>query len=179
LVNITDGINGLVPSMFLYSCFYYLLKGYSVLDPFFQFFIILSCLGMLIFLLPNFFGLCFLGNSGSYLVAIIISVFYTQLYMKQVVEYSDILLIFIIPLIDGLRVTIYRIINRKNPFIGDLTHIHHIIRSNKLMVFLYFIIVFLPSLVNFYFVDYTIYTGLISLFIYLIFYKYSVRYIHN
>lgn len=175
LVNITDGINGLVPSIFLYSCLYYLFKGYDFFDPFFQFFIILSCLGSLIFLLPNFFGICFLGNSGSYIAAIIISIFYTQLYVKQIVEYSDILLIFIIPLIDGLRVTISRILNHKNPFVGDFTHIHHIIRSNRLLILCYYLIVFLPSIFNFFFVNYTIYIGLIALFVYLFFYKYSVR----
>lgn len=175
LVNITDGINGLVPSIFLYSCFYYLFKGYDYLDPFFQFLLILSCLGSLIFLLPNFFGVCFLGNCGSYLVAIVTSIFYTQLYIKQIVEYSDILLIFIIPLIDGLRISFNRILNRKNPFVGDYTHIHHIIRPKRLMVISYFLIVFLPSAINFYFTDYTIYIGLVTLIVYFVFYKLSIR----
>jgi len=175
LVNITDGINGLVPSIFLYSCFYYILKGYFFFDPFFQFFLILSCIGISIFLLPNFYGLCFLGNSGSYLVAIIISIFYTQLYVKQVVEYSDILLIFLVPLTDGLRVTFKRVLNHKNPFKGDYTHIHHMIRSKNLMIISYYLIVFIPSILNFYFTDFTIYISIGAVTVYFFFYKYSVR----
>jgi len=132
-------------------------------------------LGSLIFLLPNYFGVCFLGNSGSYLVAIVTSILYTQLYIKQIVEYSDILLIFIIPFIDGLRVSVNRILNRKNPFVGDYTHIHHIIRPKRLMVISYFLIVFLPSAINFYFTDYTIYIGLVTLIVYFVFYKLSIR----
>ena len=175
LVNITDGINGLVPSIFFYSCFYYFFKGYFLLDPFFQFFLILSCLGISIFLLPNFFGFCFLGNSGSYLIAIIISIFYTQLYVNQVVEYSDILLIFLVPLIDGLRVTFKRILNQKNPFSGDYTHIHHMIRSKNIMIFTYYLIVFTPSILNFYFTDYTIYISIGAFIVYFFFYKYLAR----
>ena len=151
------------------------MKGYFLLDPFFQFFLILSCLGISIFLLPNFYGFCFLGNSGSYLVAIIISIFYTQLYINQIVEYSDILLIFLVPLIDGLRVTFNRILNHKNPFGGDFTHIHHIIRSKNLMIISYYLIVFIPSILNFYFTDYTLYIGFFAIVVYFFFYKYSVR----
>lgn len=171
LVNITDGLNGLIPSIFIYSCLYYILKGFSEYSALYQFLSILSLAGMAIFIIPNFMGKCFLGNAGSYLVAIIITILYSQLYIKNILEYSDILLIFIIPLLDGIRVTTIRIFSKKNPFKGDLTHLHHIIRNNKRLVLTYYILVYLPSIINFWFKNFTIYIGLTSLISFIIFYK--------
>ena len=94
LINITDGINGLILSLFIYTCCYYILKGYENYDAFYQIFLILNITTLLIFLIPNFFGKCFLGNTGSYLIAIIISILYLELYKISILEYSDILIIF-------------------------------------------------------------------------------------
>ena len=172
LVNISDGLNGLVPSLFLYSCIYYFLKGYPQLDSFFQILIILAIISISIFILPNFFGFCFLGNSGSYFLSILISIFYMDLYSKNVLEYSDILLIFYIPLIDGLRVTVTRFYKGISPFKGDLTHIHHLIRNNKFLIYFYFALVFMPSLINFFYKDFTIFISFLSTIIFLTFYLY-------
>lgn len=175
LINITDGLNGLVPSLFLYSCLYYLLKGYNEFNNLHQLLIVLSIFGMGVFFIPNLFGKCFLGNSGSYLVAIIVTILYSKLYSIGVVEYSDILLIFYIPLLDGIRVTLKRIINKKNPFEGDLTHLHHIIRNNKILILIYFLIIYLPSTINFWYDDFTIYLSILFFITYIIFYKFVIR----
>lgn len=171
LVNITDGINGLVSSLFLYSLIYYFFKGYEDLESHFQFIMIISMIGISIYLIPNFLGYCFLGNIGSYLIAIIVSIIYLELYSQSILEYSDILLIFFIPLIDGLRVTFLRIYHKKNPFKGDFSHFHHKIRGDKFMIFIYFFIIFYPSLINFFFRDYTIYIAMISFVNYFFMYK--------
>ena len=170
LINMTDGINGLVLSLFTYSLFYYLLKSDNSIDHYLMVIIELSLLGSLIYLIPNFLGMCFLGNVGSYLIAVLISIIYMELYQNTLVEYSDIILIFLIPLIDALRVTVSRIINNKNPFIGDFTHIHHLIRfSNKYKIF-YFTIVFLPSIFNFFFSDFSYLLGALFILIYFYFF---------
>ena len=170
LVNITDGINGLIPTLFLYSCIYYFFKGFSNLDIYFQVLMISSIFSILIFIIPNFLGICFLGNCGSYFISILISLFYMKLYSINLLEYSDILLIFYIPLIDGLRVTVTRVIEGKNPFKGDLSHLHHMVRNSKFLTLTYFILVLAPSLLNFSFYDFTIYISLIFLLIYFLFY---------
>ncbi len=170
LVNISDGINGYVPSLFLYSCLYYLFKGYPHLDFFFQILILISIASISIFVIPNFLGLCFLGNSGSYFISILISLFYMDLYSNNVLEYSDILLIFFIPLIDGLRVTVKRIINGTSPFKGDFTHIHHLVRKKKFLKYLFFLQVFSPSFINFFFRDFTILIAICSAIIFSFFY---------
>ena len=72
-----------------------------------------------------------------------------KLYSINLLEYSDILLIFYIPLIDGLRVTVTRVIE-ENPFKGDLSHLHHMVRNSKFLTLTYFILVLAPSLLNFF-----------------------------
>ena len=171
LTNITDGINGLVPLLFLYSLIYYLFKGYNSLNDFHLYLLLFSIIGITIYLIPNFIGFCFLGNIGSYLIAVILSMIYMELYIQGIVEYSDILLIFFIPLLDGLRVTINRLINKKNPFLGDFSHMHHAIRGNFIKSIAYFIIVFTPSIFNFFYKDFTIFIAAISFISYLITYK--------
>lgn len=170
LVNMTDGLNGLVSSLFGYSCIYYFFSGFDNYDIFYQFFIIINIVIFSLFIIPNFIGLCFLGNTGAYLVAIISSILYLELYKISVLEYSDILLIYFIPLIDGIRVTLNRIQRKVSPFKGDLSHIHHMVRNNKSYTILYFLLVFLPSLINFFFRDYTILISLISLLLFLLFF---------
>lgn len=169
LVNITDGLNGLISSLFTYSCIYYFFKGFYDYDSFYQLFIISNITIFIIFLIPNFFGICFLGNTGAYLIAIITSILYLELYKISTLEYSDILLIYLIPLIDGLRVTVNRMLKKTSPFKGDLTHIHHKIRGNKFFTIIYFSLVFLPSIINYIYIDYTIYIGLSFIFFFIIF----------
>ena len=170
LINMTDGINGLVISLYLYACSYFLLKGFYYYEIFSRDLLVLSLVCSLIYILPNFFGKCFLGNTGSYCVAITISIFYMELYKNSYVEYSDIILIFIIPFLDGIRVTFTRIINKKSPFKGDYLHIHHMIRDNFKNKIIYFFIVFIPPSINFYNNDYSIIIGMLSIFMYLCFF---------
>ena len=119
--------------------------------------------------MPNFFGKCFLGNTGSYTVAILISFFYMQLYKKGIVEYSDIILIFIIPFIDGLRVTFTRIINKQNPFSGDFSHLHHLVRNKSKSIIILYFIIFLPSSINFFIKDYSFFLSVSSVLLYFFF----------
>jgi len=170
LINMTDGINGLVISIYLYTCIYFLLKGFYYYEIFSRDLLVLSFVCSLIYILPNFFGKCFLGNTGSYCVAITISIFYMELYKNSHLEYSDIILIFIIPFFDGIRVTFTRIINKTNPFKGDYLHIHHKIRDNLKHKTIYFFIIFIPPSINFYNNDYSIVIGMLSLFMYFSFF---------
>ena len=91
-----------------------------------------------------------MGNIGSYSVAVIIATIYMELFKENILEYSDILMIFYVPILDGLRVTIRRILVMKSPFKGDFTHLHHLVRGKSKWVFIYFLIIFYPSFFNFF-----------------------------
>ena len=58
-----------------------------------------------------------------------------------------------IPSIDMLRLFILRIINKKNPFKGDLNHLHHIVnkytKNKNLTVVITFILSMIPVMLLF------------------------------
>lgn len=175
LINISDGINGYIPLLILYSNLYYLLKAYQYFDEFTFVLCVLTIVCLSVYILPNFLGKTFLGNSGSFVLAIMVSFIYIRFYSLGIFEYSDVLMIYIIPLMDGLRVSFKRIINKKNPFIGDLSHIHFLFKKRYFVYFLYIVLTLLPSAINYLFIDYTVYIALISILLYLVFYIYSKK----
>ena len=170
LNNMTDGIDGLLLSIFIYTLIYFALKGFINYNYLTKDLIISSIIFSLIYFLPNFFGKCFLGNTGSYSIAIIVSLIYMEIFKYSLLEYSDIILIYIVPLLDGLRVTSIRIFKKKNPFKGDFSHIHHIIRDKYLLKIIYCIILFSPSMINFFYNDLSIIIGILTIFSFFSFY---------
>lgn len=172
LVNITDGVNGYILSLFIFSMIYFFFKSNYFEIIFYNQLIILSFLASSIFIVPNFLGYTFLGNSGSYALSIIITIIYVKLFSLKLVEYSDILNLFIFPLCDGLRTSLSRVLNGSSPFKGDFNHIHHKIREKKLLLNFYIVLSMIPGILNFLYKDYSIYILLNSIFIYLIFYNY-------
>ena len=76
----------------------------------------------------NFRNKLFLGDSGSYLVAFLISFFFLKLYIDDSTIFSDhIFLALLIPVLDASRVIIERIIKGYPVFNGDQKHIQHIL----------------------------------------------------
>ncbi len=179
LINITDGINGLIITLYIYSLLYFSLRINFQFSFFQQNIILTSFILSPLFIWANFMGKCFMGNTGSYLVAIIVSLIYIEIFPSSKLEYSDILSIYLIPLIDGLRVSMLRILNKRNPFSGDLLHMHHIVKVKKEFIYLFFILVFTPSILNFFFKEFSILIFVIFFLIYCFFYKFLLKYKPN
>ena len=125
-LNMFDGIN---LQLILFSVFVFIifiLKGFLIL---FYSLIVLS----LFFLgIMNYKNKLFLGDGGSYLISSIIgsSFIYQYNYFENFLYGDEIFIILLIPSIDMLRLFLVRLINKKNPFKGDLNHLHHIIDNN-------------------------------------------------
>jgi UDP-GlcNAc:undecaprenyl-phosphate/decaprenyl-phosphate GlcNAc-1-phosphate transferase len=135
-INLYDGLDGLVTSFSLLISFITFYFGWELNN---QLLLILSAslIGSLIgFLKYNIFpAKIFLGDSGSLtlgfflITAVLISS--TNPATKNIdLTFSIILLA--VPVIDTLRVMIGRIANFKNPFLPDLSHIHHIILNSRI-----------------------------------------------
>lgn len=176
LINITDGINGLIVSLYIYSLLYFSLKINFQFSFFQQNIILTSFIISPLFIWANFMGKCFMGNTGSYLVAIVISLIYIQIFPSSKLEYSDILSIYLIPMIDGIRVSVIRILNKRSPFSGDLLHMHHIVKVNKKFIYFFFMLVFTPSIFNFFFKEFSILIYVIYILIYCFFYIILLKY---
>ena len=117
----------------------------------------------------NFRNKSFLGDSGTLLLAFIISYFFIILYNFNYIEFVDeVVLYMLIPGLDLARLFIFRILKKKNPLSSDRQHLHHLLLSkyslSKTLIIILFLISF-PIILN-YFTLNNVYTILLSFSIY-------------
>ena len=171
-LNMSDGING---SLITYTIPVFIII-FSLTSNFLYLMILLSLIVLLYFNLSN---KLFLGNNGSSLISAIISliIIYETKNNVYILSAEQILLIFSIPTFDLLRLFYTRIINKKNPFLGDLNHFHHIVLNrNQKFIWIPLIISYLIMI---YFVSgyiYSILLLLITLIIYISLLTYFRKY---
>lgn len=124
----------------------------------------------------------FLGNSGSLFLGyllICLGIFITKFDNNTTTfPYGVffILFVFTIPVIDSIRVYTDRILRGKSPFKADKTHIHHLLLllgfSHKKISITFILINVLTFLVQYvFFKSYSIYSSLISFFIFIAVFK--------
>jgi hypothetical protein len=117
----------------------------SLLSIFFLFIIF-------IYLIFNYLRKFFLGESGCILISYFISYFFIKSYIIQKTFLADqIILYLLFPGLDLFRLFIYRIVNKKNPFIADTNHLHHLLlkKYNATKVFIIiFLSYFMPILIS-------------------------------
>ena len=71
----------------------------------------------------------FLGDSGSYILSFLISIYLIYIFNNTDINFpSDLVFLFLcVPGYDLLRLAIFRIIKKKHPFKADRNHIHHLL----------------------------------------------------
>ncbi len=85
---------------------------------------------LITFAILNYKSKSFLGDSGSIFLGYFISINIIENYnLGKILYCEDIFLIMFLPGIDMSRLFIERILNKKNPFIGDINHIHHLFQN--------------------------------------------------
>lgn len=122
--NFFDGINlqsGL-HTIFIYTILFFKLD--------FNFEIIFLILFYIFFLIMNGKNLVFLGNSGAYLSATLISIFLIFNFKQKILSPTEIFILMSLPGLDMIRIILVRLIKNKHPFKGDLNHIHHLLIKN-------------------------------------------------
>lgn len=134
-MNMIDGIDGLYISYVIIA---------FILITFFEIESIYFLISLIFLLILNLQKKIIIGNSGNlYISAIIPIIFIFNVNTNiEIFGYSleinkELLtILFIIPLIDGLRVTVQRILNSSSPFRKDLSHIQFINYNEKLCLVL-------------------------------------------
>ena len=141
-LNFYDGING--QSCLIFLIFFNYLFFKSDLNIFYLFCIFL----ILIVMYLNLKNLLFLGDSGVYLLGIILSIslIYEYNFRKNIAYADEIFFLLLLPGFDLLRLTITRILNSKNPLLGDRKHIHHLLTKKYSLFFSNLILFFLSIL---------------------------------
>ena len=122
-INMFDGINLQLISYTLFIFLIFIINNFLPL-----FFALLSICFIFLGIL-NYKNKVFIGDGGCYLISSILGCTFIYQY-KNFNNYlygDQIFIILLIPAIDMLRLFLVRLINKKNPFRGDLNHLHHII----------------------------------------------------
>jgi len=168
--NLIDGINGLAIGVIIIWFVSYLVifdYQFSIIDDSnSQIFFGIIILNLFFIFVWNVNGSYFLGDSGSlflsYLFGMIIiktinDNYSMQLIINSFVSAEQILILFLIPFLDMLRVMLSRITNKKNPFSGDRNHFHHYIlnfvSNKKYVIWIYFFYVISPIALSLIFKD--------------------------
>jgi UDP-N-acetylmuramyl pentapeptide phosphotransferase/UDP-N-acetylglucosamine-1-phosphate transferase len=160
--NMFDGINLQCGS---YSLLIFIIFLFFIKNIFFLYFII----PLIFFLILNYSDKCFLGNSGSALLAFIISVLCIKLHNINKFYADDIFLLMCIPGYELLRLAFVRLLEKKHPFYPDRNHIHHLISDiygDKIAFLVIFILILIINFINLFFESSSILAMLLSIVLY-------------
>ena len=165
-INMFDGINLQSSLLFLNVWTYIgLIQGFNL-------FTINVILFLLVFSYFNFKNKVFLGDCGVYLLSFLTLIFLLKIYILKKVFFDEIVLLFILPFVDLIRVVVFRIYNNKNPLLADATHFHHILISKFSFFFVLFIIIlgYIFPIFLFKFININFFTIIFLFFIYYFFF---------
>ena len=137
-LNFYDGINGQSCLIFIISFSFLFIKSNM------HYIYMISIIIILFIFFLNISNKIFLGDSGIYLLSIILSssLIYEHNIQKNIIFADEIFFLLLLPGLDLLRLTFKRLLNFKNPFFGDREHIHHLLINNYSLKVTNFILFF-------------------------------------
>ena len=163
--NMFDGINLQSALYSLFIFFIFFVNGI-------YFYISVTVIVSLIFFsYLNYKNRCFMGDNGTLFISFIISYIFVSTANSQNLFFADqIILIMLIPGLDLFRLSIFRVIQNKHPFLADRDHIHHRLLDkfgfNNTLLILFFLIVPINIISLIY--GYTFYLILLAIVLYII-----------
>ncbi len=135
-INMIDGLNGLASGVSIIAFAFLAYFSYLAGDMALLSVNLVFIGGASAFLIYNFpRGRIFLGDSGSLLLGFSLAVISVALFKPGLTSIEPMVpvLILAVPIFDTLRVLIKRVIEGKNPFHADMTHLHHLmLRCSRL-----------------------------------------------
>ena len=151
-LNLADGINGLAIGLIFFWLIYINQMYENNLD------LIISAIiiSLILSFYHNYKGEHFLGDAGSLLtsfIAFLLIYLYNQNIDLPTHKNSseNILILFLIPVLDMVRLFFERLINKKSPSTADKNHLHHYLietTSKSKALFIYFLFVNIPILIS-------------------------------
>ena len=151
--NFLDGLNTLVLGYYTLVCIVliYLSNNFNlIVNPNINLLIIF----LLILFIPNFFGKVYLGDSGAYLIAFLISFFVIDFSLKNtLVSPYFISLLLWYPAFENLFSILRRILSKNKIDAPDNYHLHHMIYAyfiQKKIIKISYINTFVANLINLY-----------------------------
>jgi len=147
-LNMLDGINLQAGFYCILIFLIFILKGIFVNLS------LILIISLLFFLYLNFKNKAYLGESGTQLLAFIISYIFLKSnnYQEKVFFADEIFVIMALPGLDMFRLFLIRLISGKHPFKPDTKHIHHLLNAyfSKINTFLIILVGIFFSIVFYY-----------------------------
>ena len=171
-INMADGKNGLVLGLSIIWALSMALHAPSNIATF----LAIASLALLIVMIFNLKGRLFLGDGGTYALSVLwgMLAIYLHQIVPQAIPGDLVVLWFIIPVLDCIRLIVSRVINGQSPFEGDRNHLHHLIfevmPSWKYGLMLYLAVVAVPIIIATIIPDYTVLLTLGMVGIYMLLY---------
>tara|TARA_E500000178_G_scaffold312208_1_gene328702 strand:+ start:26 stop:1039 length:1014 start_codon:yes stop_codon:yes gene_type:complete len=176
-LNLADGINGLaIGIIFFWLCYIFYIYGQKL-----EIIIYLIFANLLFSFYHNLKGYHFLGDAGSLMLSSFVAFLIIKLHNdniwdpKHQTSSENILIIFLIPILDMIRLFFERILNKKNPVSADNNHLHHLFlkkHSIGLCLVIYFLLINVPILISLHtsIMKYSIIASVIFIYTILVFY---------
>ena len=176
-LNLADGINGLATGLIFFWLFFIT----QIYENNLNLITNIILINLILIFIHNYKGNHFLGDSGSLMLssflAFLVINFHNQNINSPGQQNSaeSIFILFIIPVLDMVRLFFERLINKKNPGVGDNNHLHHYLINkftNRQALIIYFLAVNIPIIISLYTSVNKIYIiiSTILLYIFFIFY---------
>ena len=181
--NLADGVNGLATGLVFFWIIYISQIFENNLGPIIN----LILIHLILIFIHNYKGRHFLGDAGSLMLSTFIALLTIYLYNKNIDNPSHlkssetILIIFLLPILDMLRLFFERLLKGKNPTIADKNHLHHyLIAKLKYMnvSLIYFALVNIPIIISLNFISLKLISIIITIFIYFLFILYYKKKIY-
>ncbi len=126
-VNMADGKDGLVITLSLIWTGVLFVRNPASFDP-----MLFAVAGSLVVLLLfNLRGKLFLGDGGSYGISAIFGLLVIYAYNHSFAAFGaeQVAIMFLIPVLDTVRLMTWRVRHGRSPFAGDRNHLHHYIAA--------------------------------------------------
>ena len=152
-LNLADGINGLATGLI----FFWLIYLNQIYENNLEIIINVILINLFLSFIHNYKGKHFLGDAGSLMLSSFIALLIIYLHNENIDFPSHknsaetILIIFLIPVLDMVRLFFERILNKKKPSTADKNHLHHYLidkYSKKGALLCYFLLVNVPILIS-------------------------------
>lgn len=152
-LNLADGINGLATGIIFFWLFYI----NQIYNHNIDFMINILFINLFLIFFHNYKGKHFLGDSGSLMLSAFLAFFIIMLHNQSISDPNhqksaeSILILFIIPVLDMVRLFFARLLNKKNIAEGDNNHLHHYLinkYNNFIALVIYFSMINIPIIVS-------------------------------
>lgn len=162
-INFIDGIDGLAVSSTLLFIISYEYFALNTTNFYYLNFILITSLIPLYYFNYRKKDKVFLGDSGSYLLGVIVSIYILNILSQDYIIKPDfdlhkvlfVITLLFYPIVDIIRIFLIRIYNGRSPFLADKKHIHHLfndffnshIKTTLSIVFLSLMIISLVQII--------------------------------